>query len=338
MTGSTPTGGYGGGTITYIWQKKAASTMWENISGATNKDYSPGTPFVNTLYRRVVNSGDATNISNEIAINVNPAPELKNNTITLQNGVMIGSQPTGVYNYTWTLLGGDTPYVYQETGQNFVIPSSTYDYLNCYPNLVIYRTVTSGRQSLGSNFVSIQSLFQIQNNTITANGYQINGSFPTGGNGTYNYSWSLFSPEAPIIFSETTKDLNISQYSNAINILEYYPDAVLVRTVKSGNKISNSNYLSLYNNFSAKSLGNIKVYPNPTTEFLSFDVDIANTTHAEIKVYNQSGENEIIIFKGNLSRGQIIKWNIPTNYQKGIYFYKIYLENQEPKTGKIIYQ
>ncbi|MBU7570095.1 MAG: T9SS type A sorting domain-containing protein [Flavobacterium sp.] len=440
ITGTSPSGGSGPESYRYVWQKKSGNSTWTIIPNASSQNYSPGTPFVTTHYRRIVKSGNAVDItSNEVTITVIPAPPIQNNTIVLNNGTINGSQPTGgigVYNYSWILWGGEEPYTFPNTEQNLVITADIYNYLTAYPNLFIVRTVTSGSQISGSNSivilplpaiqnnvislngslvtgsqptggngdykytwnlvggeesyvfpetsqnlvlsasvfqylemypnlfisrtvnsgnkisysnnVTLVALPQIQNNTISANGLQIIGSQPTGGDNTYQYSWFISSPEDPIFFPDTTRDLDLNPYSNAIRILQTYPTAVLYRLVKSANRSSYSNSLSFYSgrqrqkemsfaqgneNFDSEP----KVYPNPTTKRVNFETGLAKTTTVEITATNELGIN-IVIFKGDVNPGQVIEWNIPSNYPKGLYFYKILSGKEEIKTGKILYQ
>lgn len=340
LTGTTPSGGSGTNSYKYIWQKKTNITNWEDISGATSLTYNPGILYDTTSYRRIVRSGNAPdNTSNEITINVIPAPLLTNNAISIINGIVTGSQPiggTGNYTYKWTVYFENEEMellVLSLTTQSITIPNEVYNLVGM--NTKIFRTVISGRQSLGSNLVLITPSTDILNNLISLNGTELTGSLPQGGNGSYSYEWYVYYVSEGEVL-DVYPHGNTQNAAIAISSLEtrYY------RVVKSANKVSYSNtiaYITPQSNKLISSL-NVNVYPNPTTEFVNFDIDIANTTHAEIKVYNKSGEKEFNVFKGNLNKGQIIKWNIPNNYSKGIYFYKIYLENQEPKTGKIIYQ
>ncbi|MDR7208897.1 hypothetical protein [Flavobacterium piscis] len=64
-------------------------------------------------------------------------------------------------------------------------------------------------------------------NTISIDGYQITGNQTTGGVGDYRYSWFLSSQQDSIIFDETTRDLDLTPYWRAINILETDPSARL---------------------------------------------------------------------------------------------------------------
>lgn len=345
LTGSTPTGGYGAGTRTYVWQKKTASTSWQNISGATNKDYSPGKPIINTTYRRIVKSGDASNTSNEVVINVIQAPPLDNNNIVIQGGLVTGSIPTGgigQYTYKWSVYFEEEEMdhmVLSLTTQSIEVPATIYNFANSI-GTHIYRTVISGTRTSRSNFVLIKPSVEIQNNVIDINGTELIGSLPEGGNGTYSYVWYGYN----LAEGEVIDTFQVDGY-NQNNVIQIIPqmETKYYRVVRSADKISYSNHVS-YNLPSLMTQSNIlvaplisNVYPNPTVGVVNFEIDVTSTTYTKIIVYNQSGKSSTI-FKGNLTEGQVVKWNIPSDYPKGIYFYEISLENQEPKTGKIIYQ
>lgn len=437
LTGTVPSGGSGAGSFKYSWQKKIANGIWEDISGATSLTYDPGILYETTSYRRIVRSGNAAdNTSNEITINVIPAPLLTDNTISISNGIVTGSQPTGgtgnyVYKWTVYLENGELDLMELSlTTQSITIPNNIYNFAN-FSGTRIFRTVISGRQSSGSNNVLIQPATNIENNIIQINGIEIVGSTPQGGNGNYEYVWTLSGLEdQSYVLQNTEQNFILPIY--IYDLMQSFPNLYITRTVKSANysSISNSllipylpeisnNTISLvgtsligsqpsggynneysyewygYNHFDGEIIGEVfqldgngqsntiqivpglptnyfrrvksgpkvsssnqvtydlqslrneskrvansdilKVYPNPTVGEVNFEIDVIGSTYTEIKVYNQSGKSNIV-FKGNLNEGQIVKWNIPSDYPKGIYFYEISLENQEPKTGKIIYQ
>jgi len=72
LTGSTPSGG--DGNYIYQWQIKT-SGGFSNISGATSKDYAPGTISENTQFRRIVTAGSVCSNSTSAAITISISPE-----------------------------------------------------------------------------------------------------------------------------------------------------------------------------------------------------------------------------------------------------------------------
>lgn len=338
-----------GPNITYQWFKKywAGTQPDVKIVGATGKDYLP-TDFDSFNYwRRSYNASKVVS-SNAIEITVIKAPKLENNILTVSNSAINGSSPTGgigSYQYSWMLWGAEDPYTFPDTGQSLELLESIYNYMNWYPNAYIVRYVSSGSQILASNQVRLLPVTlpvaDIQNNTISVNGYQITGSQPTGGGGDYRYSWFLSSTEDPIWFEETTKDLDLTKYPLVISWMETQPQAQIFRRVTSI-KSSNSNTISLYGASALKqqvqSEDSLLAYPNPTSESVNFATNFGTDKEIEILVYSENLRNEKSIFKGKVTPNQVINWNIPSNYQKGIYFYKMLSGNREIKTGKIIFQ
>ncbi|WP_343622817.1 T9SS type A sorting domain-containing protein [Flavobacterium lindanitolerans] len=348
LTGNSVSGGSGPGSYKYTWQKKNVDGSWSDIVNANTANYMPGTPFVTTSYRRIVKSGNAADsISNEITITVIPAPLLQNNVISINGVLVTGSQPTGgteSYTYKWIVygVGEEEPIVLSATTQSITIPSSIYNLVSV-SNIYVARVVTSASQNLPSNSVLIQSLPEIGNNTIILNGTQLIGSLPTGGYpGQYTYEWWGYHTIDGEVIGEVFQ-LSGTGQSNSIQTIPGLPTNYY-RVVKSGNKVSYSNAVSYFpsRRLAASPIKKAlnpepKVYPNPTTKRVNFETGLVQTTPIEIIASNELGINAVV-FKGNVNPGQVIEWNIPSNYPKGLYFYKILSGNEEIKTGKILYQ
>ena len=141
LTGSMPNGG--DGSYSYQWQVRTTGG-WSNISGATNKDYAPGTLSETTQFRRIVAAGSACSNNTSAAITISISPESQVYAITGTNFCMsapntgtvklIDSYPGVSYQLknaadnsdvqgqgpkigtgdalTWTGLGAGTYYVY----------------------------------------------------------------------------------------------------------------------------------------------------------------------------------------------------------------------------------
>lgn len=348
LTGGSVSGGSGPGSYQYTWQKKNADGSWSDIVNSNTANYMPGTPFFTTSYRRRVKSGNAAdNISNEITVTVIPAPLLQNNTISISGPSVTGSLPTGgtgSYSYKWIIygIGEEDPIILSETTQSITIPVSIYN-LAATSNLYVYRIVTSASQNSPSNNVLIQSLSEIGNNIISLSGTQLIGSLPTGGYpGQYTYEWWGYNTIDGEVIGEVFQ-LSGTGQSNSIQNIPALPTNYY-RVVKSGNKVSYSNMVNY--SPSRRSIGSSikksqnsepKIYPNPTSKTVNFETGFVLNSDVEIVVSNEFGINTVV-FKGNLSPGQIIEWNIPSNYPKGLYFYKILSGKEEIKTGKILYQ
>jgi gliding motility-associated-like protein len=102
---------FGDGSYTYQWQKKTNSTVWEDISGANQKDYDPSNLIDTTYYKRIVFSDDCFNESDEDTIIVlslieynviltsTPTRTCYDTQKQIDASVPIGGR--GVYDYQW---------------------------------------------------------------------------------------------------------------------------------------------------------------------------------------------------------------------------------------------
>ncbi len=100
LTGTTPAGG--NGTYAYQWQSSTtgAPASFTDIPGASGINYAPGALTATTYYRRVVTSGQCSDISNIIAITVSVTPVFTvNNVAAICNTV-------SSFNVTYNVTAG----------------------------------------------------------------------------------------------------------------------------------------------------------------------------------------------------------------------------------------
>jgi hypothetical protein len=350
ISGSAPSGG--NGTFIYSWQKKVGNGSWAAISGANGINYSPGIPVTTTSYRRIVSSATYTSTSNEVVTTVIPTPLIENNTITLDALTVYGSVPTGgtgSYQYSWYIIDqdGDTSTL-PDTSQNSILTPATFNrYFNSPNDFILKRVVYSGSHVSASNGLLLPHNSLIQNNTITLNGLTVDGSVPTGGLGanSYQYSWYILDQDGDTsTLPDTSQNLILTpatfdRYFNSPN------DFILKRVVYSGSQVSASNGILLPHSseLSLKASNNedtliSAVYPNPTSGPINFTTSFSSNREIEIIVYSQELGKTQPIYKGTATPNQTVKWDIPSNYPKGIYYYKIVSDNKEVKSGKISYQ
>lgn len=347
LSGSTPSGG--NGTFSYIWQKKKVGDgAYSIISGATGINYSPGILAATTSFKRSVTSAGLTNTSAEITVTVAPAPVIQNNTITIDGMIVYGSDPTGglgyPYSYSWYVIDqdGDASDL-GDTSQTVLFSQPAFArYLKSPNNFKLTRVVYSGNQRSFSNYVDIPHISDIQNNIISVNGNTVTGTVPTGGVGNYNYSWAIYYTGDAIDFDETTKDLDLTSHLSQINtILQIDNSAKLVRLVTAGiSSVSNKLALNSITTTSLKkeNTSTATIYPNPTSDAVNFTTNSSSNQEIEIIIYSEGLGNAQSIFKGTAKPNQTVKWDIPSNYSKGIYYYKIISDNKEIKSGKILFQ
>jgi hypothetical protein len=251
---------------------------------------------------------------------------------------------TGAGNYTYQWYKSINGYVSP-------IPGAT-NYYYYYPGTPIV-TTKYFRQNTGSvisrsneiTITVINNATPISNNTITIDGMTVNGSIPTGGIGTYQYSWYVIDQDGDTsTLPDTSQNLiltpaTFNRYFNSPN------NFILRRGVSSGSQGSGSNDLLLPHSsgLSLKTLNNedtliSAAYPNPTSGSVNFTTSFSSNKEMEIIVYSEKSGKAQRIFKGTTTPNQIVKWDIPSNYPKGTYYYKIVSDNKEVKTGKILYQ
>ncbi len=202
LVGSNPAGG-DGTNYTYTWQYSINGTDFSNVStGGTSKDYTVPSLMNNTWYRRVVNSSACTDISNNVAITVDPA--ITNYAINIASGshdtISIGQIPgrlegvpaggLGTFTYQWESSTDNVNFndlsVVTQTLQPGELSETTW----------FRRTVFSGTCEEQSTF-RITVLPLINNNTIAADQTVCNttapavltGSTPSGGDGNFRYLW-----------------------------------------------------------------------------------------------------------------------------------------------------
>lgn len=365
LVGSTPSGGTE--SFTYLWQSKATG-HWSAISGATSKNYSPSALTTTTQYRRKINSSGQQSTSNTVTITVNLTQAISNNTIVFDGvSTMIGSVATGgngVYTYGFYLIADfDGGLEYNQsatTNKDFNIPALFIQLFNSGVTVKITRTVHSGNRTSTTGWVFINDA-PIENNTFAFDGVStLIGSVPTGGNGLYSYQYHIIITDFDEIddYSSSVsgnKDLNIPSY-----ILPFIDNPSIhvfaLRKVWSGNEISTwptggglfggleitsfSNIMMLNPtsdllSLESKSDNSLKLYPNPSSEVVYFEANYSKITAVEVYMYSGILGKRIQTFKGKVSPGQTISWNIPSNFPKGLYIYEI-IENGKKRSGKLM--
>ncbi len=205
ITGTDATGA----GVAYQWQSKVGtSSSYTNISGATSRDYQPGSQTKTTAYRRRVISCGQTKYSNEITIRVN----LVGGSISASTSTSLcyNGDP-GIINNSSTPKGGNGSFVYQWQQSVYSngsygswtnisgATSSTYNPPALTANRKYRRRVKSDGQTKYSGVITYSVKPNLNHGSISylgstainpgSNPANISGSTPTGGNGTYTYQW-----------------------------------------------------------------------------------------------------------------------------------------------------
>ena len=363
--GSLPTGGIG--VYQYSWVIRRGLEDIPLPDTGQNLEfpswtYSPVNEYIKAgtgLYViRFVKSGSHTLSSN--VLKIPPTPSVQNNTIALDGNIVFGSLPTGgngIYQYSWIIRGGLEDIPLPNTGQNLEFPSWTYspvnEYIKAGTGLYVIRFVKSGSHTILSNVLKIPPTPSVQNNTIALDGNIVFGSLPTGGNGIYQYSWVIRGGLEDIPLPDTGQNLEFPSwtYSPVNEYIKAGTGLYVIRFVKSGSHTLSSNVLKIPPSNSNKIASNATtiqsdlsieelttVYPNPTSGSINFSTAFSTDKDIEITVYSENLKQAKSVFKGQITPNQTVNWDIPSNYSKGVYFYKILSDNKEVKSGKLIFR
>lgn len=201
FTGTIPTGG--NGSYTYLWQSSTDNANFFDCGLGNGVGYSAGMILTNTYFRRVVSSGSCPG-STSLPLFLRPDPPVSGNTVssnqTLCAGtsatLLTGSTPTGGfggYGYQWQTSPDDITWT-NITGA----VADTYNPGAPVASRYYRRIISSGAcQPVTSNNVWIAIEAPITSNTLNSNqtictgslAPVITGSLPTGGIGTYSYTW-----------------------------------------------------------------------------------------------------------------------------------------------------
>ncbi len=259
----------GGTSLAYQWQRSPSGAgTWGNISGATGLTFTETTNLTaSTDYRRVTTSGNScgTVYSNIITVTVNP--NLTAGSIGTAQSICYNTTPSGL-TQTGAPTGGTGTYTYQWqsspnnsawtdiSGAN----SSTYSPGALTATTYYRRNVTSGTcgtVSSGSVMITVYPDFtpgsigspqSVCYNTAPATLTEITA--PTGGTGTYTYSWQISSDNT------TWSNLGVTTQTytpGALTNHRYYR-----RNVTSGScgtLSSNSVYITVYPNLTPGAVG-----------------------------------------------------------------------------------
>ncbi|KAF0194049.1 MAG: hypothetical protein FD166_3599 [Bacteroidetes bacterium] len=323
LVGIAPTGG--DGTYTYQWEFSIdGGTTWNNVAGATALNYQPGALTQTTLYRlnQISGSGCGTVTTNTVTITVNPNliagvatadQTICYNTIPLELTSTAPSGGSGVYTYEWEFStdGGTT--------WNVIVGANA---LNYQPAALTQTTVYRLHQTSGGTCGDVYT----NNVTITVNPEflagsasadqticyntvpaQLNGTAPTGGDGTYTYQWE-FSIDGGATWNNVV----------GANALTYQPGALTQTTIYRLQQTSGSGCGTVTTNEVT-----ITVNPDLLAGSISADQTICyNTAPAELVGIAPTGGDGTYTYQWEFSIDGGTTWNnvagaTALNYQPG---------------------
>ncbi|WP_299820535.1 gliding motility-associated C-terminal domain-containing protein [uncultured Pontibacter sp.] len=211
LTGSAPAGG--DGTYTYAWQSSTDGSNFTAAPGVNNteKYTAPAALAKSTWFRRVVKSGPCQqDVSAAIKITVQPA--ITGNTLTSGNQTICagatpasitGSTPKGgnnSYTYTWEFSNDGSSY----TNAPGTRTNASYQPQALNESAWFRRKVVSGNCESYSEPIKVTVNGVIAANEISESQAictgtaprQLQGTQPTGGNGTYTFRWEYSTTSA----------------------------------------------------------------------------------------------------------------------------------------------
>ncbi|TXK33798.1 T9SS type B sorting domain-containing protein, partial [Pontibacter qinzhouensis] len=216
LTGLAPTGG--DGIYSYRWEESTDGFTYIAATGTNAQaTYQAGTLTQTTWFRRVVSSGNCTDLSAPVQIIVNE--QLTANTISEDQLICMGASPmgltgsapeggTGSYTFLWesSTVGGSAGFSAasgSNTGPDYLPGALT-------QTTWFRRVVTAGPcPPSQSNTVKVTVTPAISNNRVSlpqaiCEGTlpaPLTGSAPTGGNGVYRYVWESSTTSATAGFA-----------------------------------------------------------------------------------------------------------------------------------------
>lgn len=231
LSGSVATGG--GGSPSFTWESSNNAITW-TPAGGNAQDFTPPIPGGTIYYRRIVSDG--------------PCPTSTSNTVTIVvdqniNGNLIGNDQTICEGSLPAALTGSVPnggngafiYQWESSPDNTIwIPigsSNTVGYAPGAQNLTsFFRRIVNSGSCIPNTTTSVVITVEpnITNNTISANQTICNGNTPaqfigttpSGGSGSYTYSWQSSSDNVNWVVIPTGNAINFAD--GALNANTYY--------------------------------------------------------------------------------------------------------------------
>ncbi len=218
---STTAASGGTGTISYQWESSTDNITFNNIVGATNATYTPGTNITQTTYyrRKASTSVDAAVYSNTVVITIKALPivVIAPLTAAITTGSSLSVTASGAVSYTWSptiaLSAANTATVTASPTTTTLYTVSGTDADNCVGTSTITVTVNAALNpgSIGSN------------QTICANTAPAgltSTAAASGGTGTINYQWQ--SSTNNVVFTNIVGAITATYSPTAIGQTTYY--------------------------------------------------------------------------------------------------------------------
>ena len=221
-----------------------------------------------------------------------------------------GIYKTNDQGLTWNLTNADTNYFY-----NGMHMRDSLSWFAVGNNGILLKSIDGGLHWIKS-IISKQHLRDILfiNDTI---GICVGGG---GGDNDYNNGYILTTLDGGITWAEEKVS------DRALNTIKCIGSACYIVGGDQIFKLSNYDILSIEN--VTPTISNLKVWPNPTTNFVEFDL-IDNSTNWELKIFDSVGK---LILNTNRKNENRVSFE---NYPNGIYFIQL-SSGTQTHVGKVI--
>lgn len=253
------------GTFSYKWQQNTASG-WQDITGQTATNYSPGALTAATSFRRAEVSSCATTYSNIVTVSVHPA--LTNPVAGTNQTICYNSAPTVLSSAAATGGSGGFDYLWQESTNNVTWSDKTGQSALTYtpPALTTsryYRIRAISKAACGTVYsnavtVTVRPVLVAgvvgNNQTIFYNTKPSplnNLTYPTGGTGSYTYQWQRSTNN--LLFTNIPGATNSSYSPDNLTQTTYYKRVETSGTC--GNVTSNVVTITVYNDLNPGVIG-----------------------------------------------------------------------------------
>jgi hypothetical protein len=244
LTGTAPTGG--NVPYSYQWQMSTDGTTYQDIAGATDLNYQPGSLMQTTYFRMKQTSYSNCGFVYTNVVTITMYAPLVAGTITPDQAICYREDPPDMLTGT-APTGGATPYSYQweiSTDGNLFNDIAGATGLTYQPNVLTETTWFRMKQtsSGGCGFVYTNILTVVVYPSISAGSIAadqsicyntapapLTGTPPTGGNPPYSYQWAY--SENGMMFIDIPGATNLNYSPGALTTSTYF---IMTQTSSSG--------------------------------------------------------------------------------------------------------
>lgn len=321
-----PTNGYDGNfflatgtTGTKTFKITLSRAEFDTTGGIVYVEYHP---YISNLLAYKSSNINVTKLPDPISNNIisgNQTIYEGQSASTISGSTPLGGDGTFIYSWQQKIGNGAWTTISGANGINYSpgIPAVTTSYRRIVSSAAFTITGTSNEVT-----ATVLTLSAIQNNTITISGSEIQGSIPTGATGSYTYRWLAYilEGEDPVVIDQTTKDCSVPasvyQFMENIGVAQ----GLIVREVRSGNKISTSNVITVT---PSQPIGNNVITLSGNSILGTLPNGGTGTFKYEYNVYNEFPDGEVVdgvtAVGSNQNYTGVVQGYLITKYYRKVY-------------------